>query len=298
MDRLMATRRIEIPRGEKVPLEKFLLRTLPNVDVASVRRMLDEGRVRVNGKVAKAGRKTWGGETVEIEAKAPPAPKKVEGPTIAVLHESEHVIVVNKPAGITVEPEPNQVSVAELLAFQRGGFDTNGTSLPGVVHRLDKETSGCLAFGTSDDGVRMLEEGFEGKRIGKRYLAVLEGAPPPTGTFDTPYSKGPDGRYTTRIDSPRRARLSWTVKEQLAKAALVEIELDTGRTHQIRVQFSDAGHPVLGDRSYGRPFDDVRLPRLALHAARLELDLPALAVTTEAPLPDDLEQILAELRRR
>lgn len=292
----MATRRIEIPRGEKVALEKFLVRALPNADAARVKRLLDEGRVRVNGKVAKAGRKTWGGETVEIDLPAPAAPKAVEGPALELLHRSAHVIVVNKPPGLVVEPEPNQTSVAELLAVQHGPFDTNGTALPGVVHRLDKETSGCLAFGTTDDGVRLLKEGFEAKRIHKRYLAIVEGTPPATGALDTPYAKGLDGKYTTTIDSPRRARLSWVVKETFSKASLVEVELETGRTHQIRVQLSEAGHPVLGDRLYGRAFDEVRLPRLALHAARLELDLPALAATAEAPFPADLGQLLAHLR--
>ncbi len=269
---------------------------LPNADAVRVNQLLARGAVRVNGKVAKAGRKTWGGETVEIELPAPPPPKAVEGPALIVLHESAQVIVIDKPPGFAVEPEPGQVSVAELLAFQRGGFDTGGTSLPGVVHRLDKETSGCLAFGKTDDGVQVLLDGFEGKRISKRYLAFVLGAPPDAGSFDTPYAKDPSGRYTTRLDSPRRARLSWTVRERFRSTSLVEIDLDTGRTHQIRVQFADAGFPVLGDRVYGTPFDEVRLPRLALHAARLELDLPALAATIDSPLPADLGVLQQALR--
>lgn len=292
----MAVRRLQIPLGEKVALEKYLAKALPNGSPERVQRLLLAGRVRVNGKVARAGRKTWGGEVVEIELPAPPPPPAVEGPRIPVLAEGPGVVVVDKPAGVASSPEPGQVSVAELLAFQRGGFDVDGGPLPGVVHRLDKETSGCLAFGTTDEGVALLNAGFADKRIDKRYLALVLGAPPDEGQLDTPYTKGPDGRYTTRLESPRRARLSWTVRERFATATLLEVALDTGRTHQIRVQLSEAGFPVVGDRVYGRPLDEVRLERLALHAARLELDLPASPLSVAAPLPADLAGLLARLR--
>lgn len=292
----MAVRRLEIPRGEKVALEKYLAKALPNGSPERAQRLLAAGRVRVNGKVARAGRKTWGGEVVEIELPAPPPPPRVEGPTIAVLAEAPGVVVVDKPAGFSSSPEPGQISVADLLAFQRGGFDVDGGPLPGVVHRLDKETSGCLAFATTDEGVALLDAGFADKRIDKRYLALVLGAPPEEGQLDTPYAKGPDGRYTTRLESPRRARLRWTVKERFAHAALIEVELDTGRTHQIRVQLSEAGFPVVGDRVYGRAHDEVRLERLALHAARLKLDLPASALAVESPVPADLAALLQRLR--
>lgn len=291
----MASRRVAVPKGEKVALEKFLVRALPNADAARVKQLLDQGRVRVNGKIAKAGRKTWGGETVEIEVPPPPPAPKFEGPTIPVLAQNELVLLIDKPSGLTVEPEPGQVSLVELIASQHSGFDVAGTAFPGVVHRLDKETSGCLALAKSDDGVKLLADGFENKRIDKTYLAFVAGAPPDTGSMDTPYTKGPDGKYTTKLESPRRARLSWKVLERFSDAALVEVDLDTGRTHQIRVQLSESGFPVLGDRLYGKPFDRVRLPRLALHAARLRLDLPASAVSVESPLPDDLAALRSAL---
>jgi 23S rRNA pseudouridine1911/1915/1917 synthase len=293
----MASRRVQVPKGEKVALEKFLSRAVPNADAARVKQWLEQGRVRVNGKLAKPGRKTWGGETVEIELPAPAPAPRVEGPPIPVLAETTDLLVIDKPSGLSVEPEPGQVSVVELIASQRGPFDVGGSALPGVVHRLDKETSGCLALAKTDDGVLLLERGFQEKHIDKRYLAFVAGAPPETGALDTPYTKGPDGKYTTKLDSPRRARLSWVVKERFADAALLEIDLDTGRTHQIRVQLGESGFPVLGDRLHGRPFDRVRLHRLALHAARLELDLPASALTVEAPLPPELISLGDALRR-
>lgn len=281
----MASRRYSIPRGEKTVLERFLLRSVPGADDARVRQWLGEGRVRVNGKVARAGRKTWGGETVELDLPTPAAPPRIDGPDIALLAKTPDVLIVDKPSGFTVEPEPGQISVVELVASQHGPFDVAGTGLPGVAHRLDKDTSGCLAFGRTDAGLLQLTEGFELKRIDKRYLAFVAGAPPPTGQLDQPYAKGPDGRYTTRLASARRARLSWKVVSQWSAAALVEIVLDTGRTHQIRVQLSEAGFPVLGDRLYGQPFSGPNAPRLALHAARLSIEG---TLTAESPLPDTL----------
>ncbi|MBL8922412.1 MAG: RluA family pseudouridine synthase [Myxococcaceae bacterium] len=292
----MASRRVQVPKGEKIALEKFLVRAVPNADAARVKQWLEQGRVRVNGKLAKPGRKTWGGETVEVELPAPPPAPHVEGPPVPVLAETADLLIVDKPSGLTVEPEPGQVSLVELIATQRGPFDVGGSALPGVVHRLDKETSGCLALARTDDGVALLERGFQDKRIDKRYLAFVAGTPPETGSLDTPYTKGPDGKYTTKLESPRRARLSWIVKERFGDSTLLEIDLDTGRTHQIRVQLGEAGFPVLGDRLHGRPFDRVRLDRLALHAARLELDLPALALTAEAPLPPELISLQRALR--
>ncbi len=281
----------------KVPLEQFLARALPNATPARVQQLLAEGRVRVNGKLARAGRRTWGGESVDVDVPAPPPPRPVDGPAIATLAEAVGLVVVDKPAGVTTTPEPGQVSLVELVAFQRGGFDVGGGPSPGVVHRLDKETSGCLALATTDDGVHALEAAFDDKRVTKRYLAFVRGQPADSGALDTPYAKAPDGRYTTKRPSPRRARLSWRVVERFAGAALVEVDLDTGRTHQIRVQLADAGHPVLGDRRYGDESQVSQAPRLALHAASLRLELPGATIDAAAPLPPELGDLAARLRQ-
>jgi 23S rRNA pseudouridine1911/1915/1917 synthase len=168
------------------------------------------------------------------------------------------------------------------------------------VHRLDKQTSGCLILAKTDDGQRELELGFEHKRIEKTYWALVLGAPPPQGACDTPYARDPANprKYTSRVESPRRARLSFRTMETFADAALVEVALDTGRTHQIRVQLSELGYPVLADPIYGpkearlHPAAQV-LGRLALHARQLRLaDEPAI----EAPTPDDFSSALRSLR--
>ncbi|MBE2251495.1 MAG: RluA family pseudouridine synthase [Myxococcus sp.] len=292
----MASRRLEVPRGEKPALEKFLSKALPNVDLARARQLIQLGRVRVNGKLAKAGRKLWGGETIEVEGAAPASAKPVVGLDIAVLAASPHFLIVAKPSGLTVEPEPNQLSLVELVGSQRGGFDVAGAGLPGVVHRLDKDTSGALALATTDDGVALLKRGFEEKLIDKTYLAIVEGAPPETGSLDTPYARTPAGTYTTRLESPRRARLSWKLVERLGPASLLEVNLDTGRTHQIRVQLSEAGFPVLGDRIYGRAFTAAPVPRLALHALRLEVRVEGHALSATMPVPADLSALIEGLR--
>ncbi len=167
-----------------------------------------------------------------------------------------------------------------------------------MVHRLDKDTSGCLAFAKTDDGVALLERGFEDKRIEKHYLAVVHGRPEVKGQLETAYARlpGDSRRYTTKVASARRARLSWTTVETFVDATLLDITLDTGRTHQIRVQGSESGWPVLGDPLYGRPFPRVPVPRLALHAVSLTLSVVDPPIVVQAPLPADFEQLLAALR--
>ncbi|MDP1922428.1 MAG: RluA family pseudouridine synthase [Myxococcales bacterium] len=293
----MASRRLEVPRGEKPALEKFLSKTLPNVDLARAKQLLQLGRVRVNGKLAKVGRKLWGGETIEVEDAAPTSAQPVTGVEIPVLASTAHFLIVAKPSGLTVEPEPNQVSLVELVGTQQQGFDVAGAKVPGVVHRLDKDTSGCLALAKTDDGVAALERGFEEKLIEKTYLAIVAGAPPETGSLDTAYTKTKEGKYTTLIESPRRARLSWKLVERLGPASLLEINLDTGRTHQIRVQLSEMGWPVLGDRIYGKPsLAGVIVPRLALHALRLEVRVPGHEASATMPVPADLAALIEALR--
>lgn len=298
----MPVRRVTVPDDAPPKIAQFLAHAVPNLTVERARALLSEGRIKVNGKVAKPNRKLWGGEVVEVFLPDAAPVKKVEGVVIEVLRETAHWLAVNKPSGLVVEPEPHQVSVLELVASQRGPFHVGGQSSPGVVHRLDKETSGCLLFAKTDDGQRELEQGFENKQIAKTYWALVLGNPPPTGKCDTPYSRDPANprKYTTTVESPRRARLTFKTVETFlaANAAVVEVALDTGRTHQIRVQLSELGYPVLADPIYG-PKEArmhpaaLQIGRLALHAAQLKLgDTPAIT----APTPADFSAALHSLR--
>jgi 23S rRNA pseudouridine1911/1915/1917 synthase len=177
-----------------------------------------------------------------------------------------------------------------------GGFDVAGRNLPGLPHRLDAQTSGCLMLARTNQALAALRRAFEEGQVEKEYLALVAGAPPDRQALDQPYGRDPKDarRFTTRVHSARRARLSWRVERRLRGAALLRVTLDTGRTHQIRVQLAEAGFPVLGDVVYGLVSEAI--PRQALHAARLAFPSPAGArVDVTAPLPRELEAALAAL---
>lgn len=288
----MAVRRFTIPRDAPPRLDAFLAKVLPGWPKAQLQKLLSDGRVKINGKKAKPLRRVVGGEEVELELPdAQPVKAAPAGPRLEVLLETPGFFVVNKPAGVVVEPEGDRPSVVGLAAAQLRGFDVAGQAQPGVVHRLDKDTTGCLLLARTDDAVAALQRGFEEKRIKKTYLALVLGEPPETGVLDTPYGRHPEDprRYTTRFSTPRRARLSWKKLEQREGFAVLEIDLDTGRTHQIRAQLADVGHPLLGDWLYGtQDAKALTIGRIALHAWKLTLTgFAGEALEVEALLPDD-----------
>jgi 23S rRNA pseudouridine1911/1915/1917 synthase len=260
--------------------------------------LIDQGRVRIRGKTCSPVRKLFGGEEVEV-ALPPPRlgrPGDAAGPDLSVLHDDATCLVVDKVAGLPVEPsKPGGVSVVSAVS-RLGGFDVAGRALPGLVHRLDQSTSGCLMLARTDLAVQALRRSFEAGRVEKEYLALVAGAPPDEQALDTPYGRDPGDprRFTTRVRSARRARLAWRVERRLRGAALLRVTLDTGRTHQIRVQLAEAGYPVLGDPVYG--LASPLISRQALHAARLAFPSPAGGdVDVTAPLPNDLEAALAAM---
>jgi 23S rRNA pseudouridine1911/1915/1917 synthase len=224
---------------------------------------------------------------------------------LPVLHDDASLVVVDKPPGLVVEPSPSEPSVVSLLAARLPPFDVEGLAQPGVVHRLDRETSGCLALARTDAAVAALNLAFNEKRVDKRYLVLVLGEALERGRLEGPYGRDPENprKYTTRVRSARRAALSYEVRERFPGATLLEVKLETGRTHQIRVQLSEAGHPVLGDALYG-PREAREHPaakaigRQALHARSLSLPGPATGevLRVEAPLPEDFQRALALLR--
>ncbi|RKH22154.1 RluA family pseudouridine synthase [Corallococcus praedator] len=297
-----------VPRevaGER--LDRFLTKHVPGLTPERARALLDAGRVRIRGKKAQATRKLWGGEELEMETPEPRASPaaSLEGPELPVLHDDAALIIVAKPPGLVVEPEGRAASVVGLLAARCPPFNVEGVAQPGVVHRLDRETSGCLALARTDDAVAALLKAFQDKRVDKRYQTLVLGQPPDTGRLEGPYARDPKDprRFTTRVPSARRAALTFTVRERFREGALLDIDLDTGRTHQIRVQLSEAGFPVLGDSVYGTQAARTHpaalaVGRQALHAWRLEVPTSATGklIQVESPLPDDFLRGLALLR--
>ena len=188
--------------------------------------------------------------------------------TLAVLFRDAELAVVDKPSGLPVEADSAESVVAQAAKLLA---PPGGRAWPRVVHRLDRGTSGCLLLALRKSSEQALLRSFDEGLIEKTYLALVQGAPPDEGAFDTAYGPDPKDkrRYTTRLETPRRARLSYTKVEQRGGTALLRVVLDTGRTHQIRVQLSEAGFPVIGDETYGAPGE-----RLMLHAAELSFPHP------------------------
>ena len=302
----MTLRKATVPRDAgPQKLDQFLKSAFPGVSLEYARRLLSDGRVRIRGKLPKPMRKLWGGEEVEVDFPAAAAAPRVQGTHLKALFESPEFLVLDKPAGLVVEPEGRAPCIVTLAASQFRGFDVLGAAVPGVAHRLDRETSGCLALAKTDAALANLQAAFVEKRVNKRYLALVLGIPPETSSLEGPYSRDPENprKFTTRFASARRASLTFQVRERLSDCTLVEVKLETGRTHQIRVQLSEAGFPLLGDSVYGTEASIQHpaaraLGRLALHAHSLAITFPAPAspISVNAALPSEFEEALHLLR--
>ena len=205
---------------------------------------------------------------------------------LAVLFRDDGLAVVDKPAGLAVDEEVVPLAARELAP-------KGGRAWPRVVHRLDRGTSGCLLLALRKQAEEELKRAFDEGLVEKTYLAVVQGAPPDHAELDTPYGREQNDRYkfTTRVVTARRARLSYRAIDRAPGAALLEVKLDTGRTHQIRVQLSEAGFPVLGDETYGGP----PAPRLMLHAHRLAFPHGGQRIECVSPLPEELRAALVRL---
>ncbi len=278
---------------------------------SQIRRRIDEGEVRVNGKPARAAYKVQPGDRVRF-APPPPAPTvdEPEAIDLAILHEDAHLLVLDKPAGLVVHPATSHATgtlVNALLHHCGGQLAVGGERRPGIVHRLDKDTSGVMVVAKDDPTLAALQEQFSAHTIDRRYLALVDGVVAESGTFRTKHGRHPRDRkrFSSRVAGGTPAVTHFSVVERLHAATLVEARLETGRTHQIRVHFADHGHAVVGDPVYGRPPRDARvraaataLGRQALHAAVLGFTHPAtgahLRFATEPPA--DMKRAIEALR--
>ncbi len=281
---------------------------------AQVQRLIEAGDIAVNGAPpAKTGMKLRGGDSVVVTIRPPVATELVpEAMNLVVLHEDPHLIVIDKPAGLVVHPAPgNQVGtlVHGLLAHVDDLGGIGGELRPGIVHRLDKLTSGVMVVAKDDHAHQTLSAAFKAKTdILREYVAIC--APAPTaasGTLRTLYNRHPVDRkrFSSKVQVGKPAVTHWQVVERLGHgAALIRCRLETGRTHQIRVHMADSGWPLIGDPVYGRRYSGALaelssgFARQALHAARLELTHPATGerLRFETPPPADFAGLLAALR--
>jgi 23S rRNA pseudouridine1911/1915/1917 synthase len=278
-------------------LDQFLAARLPEYSRARLQSWIEEGRVKLNGATAgKASMKLRGGEHVEVEpAELKPLHAFAEEIPLDILYEDGDVVAVNKPAGLVVHAGAGRSSgtlVNALLHHFKSLSSVGGELRPGIVHRLDKGTSGVLLVARTDAAHRSLAAQFSGRTIEKTYLALVQGKPDSDrGTIDLPITRDPDRRtrMTTRLASGRHAHTEYRVLERYEKFTLLEVHIATGRTHQIRVHLSALGHPVAGDPLYGAAAQP-DLNRPWLHALRIRFDSPSKGerLTIEAPVPPEL----------
>jgi 23S rRNA pseudouridine1911/1915/1917 synthase len=278
--------------GER--LDRFLA-SLPEVGSrAAAERLLGEGAALVDGEVRPKSHRLEGGEQVELTVPQAAARKLLrEEIPLRIAYEDEDLLVVDKPAGVVVHPSPGHASgtlVHGLVGLAGGGEDEER---PGIVHRLDRDTSGLLVVARSDEAYERLQELVRGRELERRYKAVVRGRPRSwTGRIEAPI--GRDRRDPTRhsldTDTPREAVTHFEVERLLDRHALLDVRLETGRTHQIRVHLAAIGLPVVGD---GVP--DEQLRRQFLHAWRLAFPHPLRdeRVEVESPLPPELQAALA-----
>jgi 23S rRNA pseudouridine1911/1915/1917 synthase len=276
-------------------LDRFLAGPLGSR--AQAARLIEAGCVRVDGRLEPKRHEVRAGQRVEVV----PAPASTDATEVspapyAVAYEDDHLLVVDKPAGVVVHPARGHRAgtLSQALAGLAGGGEDPWRA--GIVHRLDRDTSGLLVVAKTDATHRALKALLAARELHREYLALVDGAPPArSGTVDAPIGRDRRDRVVHSLDTdqPRAAVTHFTVVRALRGASLLEVVLDTGRTHQIRVHMAAIGHPVLGDRQYGGP---VRfgLERQFLHAARLAFPHPATgaAVDVRSPLPADLAAAL------
>lgn len=288
-------------------VDKYIAQEVPDLSRSFVKKLLDEGQVTVDGKMPKASYKVEAGDVIVVRV-PPPEPTEVRAEDIPlrILYEDADIVVVDKPAGMVVHPAHGHRSgtlVNALLAHCTDLSGISGELRPGIVHRLDKDTSGLLLVAKNDVAHRHLQRQFKQRLVHKIYLALTEGLlPTPRGVIDAPIGRDPQQRKRMAVlpRGGREARTEYRVLEHLTQHTLVEAEPVTGRTHQIRIHFASIGHPLAGDRVYG--FRKQRLPlrRQFLHAARIAFTLPSSGEPVEftSELPDDLAAVLDDLRRK
>jgi len=294
-------------------LDSYLASQIPTWSRARLQRLIETDDVVVNGRSAKPSYRLRKDDEIEVELVAPQAESFTpEDIPLEVVYEDETLIVVNKPAGLVVHPAAGVYSgtLANALAFHFQNLPPiEGSIRPGIVHRLDRETSGLLVIAKSEKALENLSDQFRDRTVFKSYVALVHGRLDAAGHIDQPV--GRDSSNRTRMAVVRGGRSALTVykvRKPYHRFTLLDVELKTGRTHQIRVHLAWLHHPVVGDETYGGGRDnniqDARLRSLVrnlgrqfLHAERLAITHPTTGARLEfhAPLPDDLANLLAQL---
>ncbi len=290
-------------------LDRMLRERLPQFSRARIQDWIKGGRVLVDGAPERSSRTIRGGEAIEVDPAQPAALRAApEAIPLDILYEDEDLVAVNKPAGMVVHAGAGVHSgtLVNALLHRFGALSAAGGPLrPGIVHRLDRYTSGVLLAAKNDAAHRQLAAQFSGRRVEKVYLALVHGrAPQESGRIERPIARDPvrRTRMTTRLAGGRAARSDYRVLRRFERFTFLEVRIGTGRTHQIRVHLASIGHPIVGDPLYGAPARVEGMPPLGryfLHAHRIRFERPSTGEETvvEAPLPAELTAWMEELER-
>ena len=309
------TRRLEVtPDQDGLRLDAFLSAAVPDRSRSHLQKLIKDGHVSGPGKAIRASTLVRAGQTFDVELPTPAAPKAVaEDLPLTILYEDKDVVVIDKPAGMVVHPAAGHDSGTVVNALLHHVDDLSGIGgelRPGIVHRLDRGTSGVMVAAKNDAAHQELSRQFHDREVEKEYIALVWGLVQQGRRIDAPIGRDPGDRQkmSTRARRSRRAATRVTQAEHQRGVSLLRVAIATGRTHQIRVHLSAIGHPIVGDPTYGgvhrRVANDVRavqrLTRPFLHAARLVFNHPLDERRLEfaSPLPDDLQSVLDDIRTR
>lgn len=293
---------------ESSRLDRFLTERLEGRSRAEIQRWIEQGAVLVNGGDCRAGRRVLPGDRVEIVLPDPqPSGLAAEAIPLTILYEDSDLIAVDKPAGLVVHPAAGHgggTLVNAILYHSPDIQGVGGVQRPGIVHRLDKDTSGIILVAKNDAAHRHLQAQFKARTVAKTYLAVIHGHIEPTrGRIDAPIGRDPRHRQRMAVvplASGREAVTDYETQVNWGPASLIAAFPRTGRTHQIRVHFAALGHPLVGDTTYGPRRDPFHLGRHFLHAHRLQFQRPSDGVSLDlrSPLPPDLQALIDRLNRQ
>ncbi len=284
-------------------LDAFLHEQMPEFSRSRLQYWIKEERALIDGKPARASHLLKSGEAVEVSpAELVPLKAEAEELPLEILYEDRDVIVVNKAAGMVVHAGAghSRGTLVNALLHRFGQLSSvNGELRPGIVHRLDRDTSGVLVVARTDKAHKALAKQFQDRTVEKSYLALIHGRmKEKQGRVETPIARDPvrRTRMTTKLSSGRSALTEYRVLEEFDRMTYLTVQIGSGRTHQIRVHLASIGHPIFGDRLYGARAS--HLGRFFLHAHRLRFRSPSMDewILVESPLPEELAGVLGELR--
>ena len=296
---------VDLPKSERI--DRFLAHQLTDLSRSRIQVLIDDGYVTVNDVICNNKKDLIkAGDRIKLTTPvATPLDLIAQEIPLDVLYEDEHLIVINKPAGLVVHPAAGHADgtlVNALLAHCTELSGINGTQRPGIVHRLDKDTSGVIVVAKSDRAHQDLQAQIQAKTARREYLAIVRGVPKSdSGVIDAPIARHKsDRKKMAVVDDGRKAITHWQIRERLGHYTLVKFDLETGRTHQIRVHSAHMGWAIAGDPVYGHPNKEISqyIIGQALHAWRLTFTHPVSGelIQNIAPLPEGFEKLLISLR--